>query len=362
MPHIRFPRVKPAYPLVFGLLPWVSALGLRPAMAEDVPSWLESARREVVAVETMERPASPLEGLLPHLPGEPGAGQGRGAGFRCLGEGLIVTSAHVVQDAELLRLRTSEGDVWPARVVGLDTASDLALLSVRGQGWRPGTGLVLAPDDVLAVGDPVTAIGHPLGLEGTVTRGIVSALERSLPLADRIGFIQTDAVLQPGSSGGPLLDGRGRVVGVNAAVARHMQGIGFAVPAKVARWVLSRLGSGRPIVRGSLSAAWREATSEASWHAPARGGVLLGGLAPGGAAARAGLRPGDRLLALAGRPVLGTADVSRFLLCTTPGETHEVRFERAGRVERVILTLDAASGEDGLRGELPADRRPAARP
>lgn len=330
------------------------------AHASQTLDWLPVARRAVVAIETLDRPAGPLEGILPLMPGEPGGGTGRGAGFRWLREGLVVTSAHVVQDALRVRVGTGDGAWWPGRLVGVDRPSDLALVAVDA--WGPAEGLALADEDRLGVGDPVLAIGHPLGLEGTVTRGIVSALDRGLPIADRIDFIQTDACLQPGSSGGPLLDADGRVVGVNAAVARHLPGIGFAVPARIVRWVLPRLRAGKGIVRGQLSATWTEQTEERPWHQPSHDGVLLVAAAPGGAVARAGLRPGDRLLSLGGRAVLNPADVGRFLLCTVPGQTVDAEFTRGASRERVILTLDAVPGDDELRGQFPAYRRPTARP
>jgi len=207
------------------------------------------------------------------------------------------------------------------------------------------------------VGDAVLAIGHPLGLEGTVTRGIVSALDRGLPIADQIDFIQTDPCLQPGSSGGPLLDAEGWVVGVNAAVARQMPGIGFAVPARIARWVLPRLQAGKPILRGQLSATWAERGEDRPWHLPARRGVT--GRCRGTCGHAGGRLPAS---SGGGRALLSPGDIGRCLLCALPGEHVEAEVARGDQRERVILTLDAVSGDDELRGQLPAYRRPTARP
>ena len=132
------------------------------ADAAQVPEWLDAARCQVVSIETQDRPSGPLEGLLLAMPGESGGGTGRGAGFRIGPEGWVVSSAHVVQDAWRLRVRTHDGQVAPGRIVGFDRASDLALIAVEG--WAASRGLLLADDDRMAVGDAVLAIGHPLGL------------------------------------------------------------------------------------------------------------------------------------------------------------------------------------------------------
>jgi S1-C subfamily serine protease len=235
---------------------------------------------------------------------------GAGAGFLLTPDGYVVTNQHVVESGDEVRATLDDGRELAAEKVGGDVATDLALLRVQGSGLPC---LALGPSAALRVGQVVVAIGNPQGLSHTVTTGVVSALGRSLRARDgRLieGVIQTDASLNPGNSGGPLLDTRAQVVGVNAAIVAGAQCLSFAIPSDTVRWVASEL-----LRHGRVRRAW---LGVAAQTVPlARRTVVHHGLAtasavgvdevtPDGPAAKAGVQAGDRIVGVDAAP---TADV-----------------------------------------------------
>ena len=232
-----------------------------------------------------------------------GQGGGQGTGIVLTSDGEVLTNAHVVQGADTIRVTLlGENDSRPAELVGLDAGNDLALLRIPGASGLPAA--ELGSSASLEVGDDVVAVGNALGLRGdpSVTRGIVSALGRSLD--SLTGLIQTDAAINPGNSGGPLVDAGGRVVGINTAVAgRGGQNIGFAIPIDLARPVLERLRTGAP---ASAAAFLGITTSD-----PEDGsrGAQVVEVTEGGPAAVAGMHAGDRIIEIAGIPVVGSSEL-----------------------------------------------------
>jgi S1-C subfamily serine protease len=253
---------------------------------------------------------------------------GAGSGVIIAPDGYTLTNSHVVHGASRLEVSLSDGRTVPAQLVGDDPATDLAVLRIDSSGLPAAQ---LGDSDGLRVGQLVIAIGNPLGFQATVTAGVVSAVGRSLrsqsgQLIENI--IQTDAAVNPGNSGGPLVDSRGRVIGINTAIIQGAQGIGFAIPVNTARWVAGLL-----IKEGRVRRAFLGITSElrplhvriAREHglSEARGiGVIQ--VMPGGPADRAGIRVDDVIIALDGTPMSSFSDLQRFLSRAPIGSTVRV--------------------------------------
>lgn len=245
------------------------------------------------------------------------AGRGGGSGVLIAPDGLVLTNAHVVEGARDLRVHLVDGAATGARLLGLDVDTDLALLRTYADGLPHAA---LGSSRALRQGQLVVALGNPLGFESTVTAGVVSALGRSLRARNgRLieDVIQTDAALNPGSSGGALVSARGEVVGIATAVIRGAQGLCFAVASDTASFVVGQLLRHGRVRRASLGVAGQTVAlprrlARAAGVAAASG-VRVGETIPGGVAERAGVRPGDTLLALDGAPLLGVDDLVRRL-------------------------------------------------
>jgi S1-C subfamily serine protease len=254
--------------------------------------------------------------------------QGTGSGFVLRSDGLVVTNAHVVDGPGRLEVTFPDGRRLEGAVVGRDPVTDLALVRVNATGLPV---LPLARPDSLRVGQFVVALGSPLGLDQTVTWGILSALDRRLTFNARVGFLQTDAPINPGNSGGPLLNLAGEVIGVNTAVARRSQGIGFALPVGTLNAILPQLER-----QGRASHAWLGV----SVREDPEGGLLVGMVHPGSPAAAAGLQPGDRVLSLDG---VAMDDAFAFIaaLADRPvGRAVSLRIRRDGTERTLRATLD----------------------
>ena len=247
--------------------------------------------------------------------GGQGAGYGRGeslgSGVVFTGDGFLLTNAHVVGKSTGGTAEFSDGTSAPFRVVGADPLSDLAVLRANGPTPEPAE---LGEADKLKVGQLVVAVGNPLGLAGSVTAGVVSALGRSLPARGRVieDVIQTDAALNPGNSGGALADAGARVVGINTAVAGV--GLGMAVPVNdTTRRIISALMRDGRVRRAYLGLAMMPGPVPANWRERLgrKTGLLVAQVVAGGPADRAGLRQGDLLLTVAGNPVAVSQDLQR---------------------------------------------------
>jgi S1-C subfamily serine protease len=254
--------------------------------------------------------------------GRSGDGRGgSGSGFLLTPDGYALTNSHVAGDRTQLLAETADGDRLPVEVVGDDPATDLAVLRLAASGLPHAQ---LGDSAALRVGQLVIAMGSPLGLQSTVSTGVVSALGRSMRGRDgRLieNVVQHAAPINPGNSGGPLVDSRGRVVGINTAIIAMAQGIGFAIPSATAEWVLSEILT-HGIVRrrqlgisASIARLPRAMVRELDLLADQ--GVEVQDVVAGSLAAQAGVRPGDVIVALAGRLVTSIDDIHR-LLMTVP--------------------------------------------
>jgi serine protease Do len=232
-----------------------------------------------------------------------------GSGFLLGPEGYVVSNHHVVKDAQWIQVRLADGRVFDAELVGSDPDTDLALLRVMEGSDLPS--VVLGDSDRLEVGDWVVAIGNPFGLDRSVSHGLISAKERVLGVGPLDDFIQTDALINPGNSGGPLFNMRGEVVGVNSAVISNAQGIGFAVPINMVKDLLPNLLDNGHVERGWLGMTVVEE--------PGKHSAQVVDVYPGGPAAAAGLRSGDRVTTINGRPVDSYLQLLRKISLLAPG-------------------------------------------
>lgn len=281
-----------------------------------------------------------------------GHAQGHGSGFLISTDGFVLTNNHVVGRAERAEVRFRTGETARAEVVGTDALTDLAVLQVDGGSTSH---LSFAHDAPLEVGSPVVAIGDPYRFEGSVSFGVVSALGRTLAAPGGgvlENLVQTDAAVNPGNSGGPLVDAWGRVVGVTTAVVPFAQGIGFAVPAETAHWVAAQLIGRGSISRPVIGIAGRaEALPPALTQTLGQGRALrVVGVEPGTPAARAGLRVGDLLLRADGTP-LGSVGAFQRQLVVSNGREVALELYRSG--QRLTFSLAA------LPTKPPAAERPA---
>jgi len=287
--------------------------------ATDVSALYERVSSGVVSIET-----------------QTGGGGSTGSGFVIDKDGHIVTNEHVVQGARTVRVRFSEGAPVTARVVGEDPSSDLALLKVD-PGDRELTPLALGSSKALKVGQSAIAIGSPFRLQGTLTTGVVSATGRSIGGLGNFSIdnvVQTDAAINPGNSGGPLLDASGRVIGVNAQIATTSganDGVGFAIPVDTVKEVVPALKAGREIKRPYLGVSTGDARTGT--------GAQVAAVVAGGPAARAGVHVGDRIVAIGGREVTQSTDVSAIVTARKPGDKIDVRVRRGGAERTVRVTL-----------------------
>jgi serine protease Do len=294
--------------------------------------------------------------------------QSGGSGFFITEEGHILTNRHVVEEGEEFRVRTANDQEYEADLIGTDPYMDVALLKVEGN--EPFPALALGDSSELRVGEWVIAIGHPLSFDNTVTAGVVSGKGRLLAAGgarDLGRYIQTDAAINFGNSGGPLLNTRGEVVGINTAIvrgglARNVEGLGFALPVDSAKRVLDELAATGTVKRGWLGVTIQSVDREqAEYYGLERPiGAEVNGVTEGSPADDAGMRMGDIILSVDGEPVEDNLDLVDLISQRRPGDTVELGVfrpeprERAG--ERMMISVTLGERRVGL-DEEPAPLR-----
>ena len=286
--------------------------------------------------------------------------RGLGSGFIISADGYVLTNAHVVRDASEVIVRLAESKhEFKAEIVGTDRRTDVALLKVDGSGLPT---VKLGSVDDLDVGEWVVAMGSPFGFDNTITAGVVSGKGRWLP-ETYVPFIQTDVVVNPGSSGGPLLDLAGEVVGINSGIysrtGRYM-GVSFAIPIHVAMEVAEQLRVHGVVIRGWLGVQFQEVTRGLadSFGLDVPRGVLVASVEPNSPADKAGLAAGDIILAYTGRAIVSVNELVRLIARTVPGNEARLEVWRNGKTRTIMATVGAVAGERAGRG--PADGAKAA--
>ncbi len=275
-----------------------------------------------------------------------------GSGFVWSPDGIIVTNNHVVEGASRISVNLNDGRQLPARLLGVDPDSDLAVLRVDAKSLTPAP---IGTSSDLMIGETVVAVGNPFGLSGTVTTGVVSALGRSVPSKEAgrtfTDFIQTDASINPGNSGGPLLNIEGKVIGINVAIYAQGQGIGFAIPVDRARKVIQDL-----LRYGAVHSAWIGAVTATLTPEEARRlnlratrGAFVSRIFAGSPAEAAGLRTGDVITAVDGKPVDSREAYSTYTATAASGRPVTITFTRDGSARTTQIRPGEPPSSLGLR-------------
>ncbi|MEG4315633.1 DegQ family serine endoprotease [Pseudomonas sp. FIP_A4] len=356
----------------FAFLAGLALLGqavVAQAALPDFTPLVESASPAVVNISTKQklptRGASAqipdLEGLppifreffersIPQLPdgrGQQREAQSLGSGFIISADGYVLTNNHVVADADEIIVRLPDRSELEAKLVGADPRTDVAVLKVEGEGLPT---VKLGDSSALKVGEWVLAIGSPFGFDHTVTAGIVSATGRSLPNESYVPFIQTDVAINPGNSGGPLFNLAGEVVGINSQIFTRsggFMGLSFAIPIDVAMDVANQLRTEGKVSRGWLGVVIQEVNKDLaeSFGLERPAGALVAQVMDGGPAARGGLRVGDVILSMNGKPIIMSADLPHLVGALKPGSTARMEVVREGERREVNVQIGALPEE-----------------
>ena len=279
--------------------------------------------------------------------------QNAGSGVIIDPSGVVLTNNHVVEKADRVYLKLDDGRELQAERWTTDPASDVAVVYLEGQGDLPF--VPIGDSDAVEVGDWVLAFGNPFNIGTTVTQGIVSARHRSARLNEREDYLQTDAAINPGNSGGPLVNLRGEIVGVNTAISSRSggyDGVGFAIPSNMVKWVSDQLRADGKVTRSYLGVEMRDldAPMQRYYGLGAREGVLVNDVRPGTPAEKAGLQAGDVILSLAGTDIGGGMQMAGVVERLTPGETYPMTVLRDGDRTRLDVTFEAMS--EGFYAQL----------
>ena len=277
---------------------------------------------------------------------------------RSLGSGFIVkvedgwayilTNNHVVSKAKKIKVKLSDGSVYKAKVVGTDPKTDVALIKIK-VGDKKVPVVELGDSDRIKVGQFVIAIGNPYGLNWTVTHGIISAKGRhGLGLNPIENFIQTDAAINPGNSGGPLCDIHGKVIGINTAIVRNAQGLGFAVPINIAKKVMDDLLKYGKVIRGWLGVYIEDVSPSLAKKFGVKEGVLVTKVMPNSPAEKGGLKAGDIIVEFNGEPVKNVADLQLKVINTKPGEEVKITVIRDGKRKVLKVKIGQMPGTQSL--------------
>jgi serine protease Do len=283
-------------------------------------------------------------------PGQEQPRRGMGSGFIVEPDGVILTNAHVVEGADEVRVRLTDRREFKGKVLGADKATDIAVVKIDARGLPT---VRFGDPSKIRVGEWVLAIGSPFGFENTVTAGIVSATSRSLPDGTYVPFIQTDAAVNPGNSGGPLFNLKGEVIGINSQIYSRTggyMGLAFAIPVDVAAGVKAQLVKNGRVERGRIGVAIQEVSQSLaqSFGLDRPRGALVSSVEKGAPAEKAGLKPGDVLLSVNGKPIERSAEVPPLVAAVKPGSKASFEVWREGAKRTVEVTVGELEPEQAV--------------
>ena len=304
-----------------------------------------SGTRKVSAMDDDDDPFAQFFGQIPgargRMPAREVPMRGEGSGFIISSDGLILTNAHVVQDAKEVTVKLTDRREYQAKVLGADPQTDVAVLKIEAKNLP-----VVKTGDVnqLQVGEWVLAIGSPYGLENTATAGIVSAKGRSLPDDTSVPFIQTDVAVNPGNSGGPLFNDRGEVVGINSQIYSRtggFQGLSFSIPIDVAYKIKDQILEHGKVQHERLGVTVQEVNQDLanSFKLETPTGALVASVEKGSAAERAGLQPGDVVRQINGKTIVSSGDLASMITLASPGDKLKLDVWRNGSPKELSTTL-----------------------
>jgi len=283
---------------------------------------------------------------MPQMPDD-GPSQGLGSGFIVSADGIVLTNAHVVDGADTVTVALTDKREFTAKVLGTDKTTDIAVLKIDAKSLPFVT---IGDPATMRVGEWVVAIGAPFGLDNTVTAGIVSAKGRSLPGDAAVPFIQTDAAVNPGNSGGPLFNLKGEVVGINSQIFSRsggFQGLAFAIPIDVAMDVKDQIAQNGKVTHGRLGVSIQEVNQSLAetFGLPKPGGALVGSVNKDGPAAKAGVEAGDVILKFNGKDISRSSDLPPMVAKVKPGTTIALEVWRDGKTKQLSATVGELKGD-----------------
>ncbi|CAN0619532.1 putative periplasmic serine endoprotease DegP-like [Burkholderia multivorans] len=295
--------------------------------------------RRFFGIPLPQAPGNPKNAPAPEAAPDTEQNRGVGSGFILSGDGYVMTNAHVVDDADTIYVTLTDKREFKAKLVGVDERTDVAVVKIQASNLPT---VAIGDSNKVRVGEWVVAIGSPFGLDNTVTAGIVSAKGRNT--GDYLPFIQTDVAVNPGNSGGPLINMQGEVIGINSQIYSRtggFMGISFAIPIDEAMRVADQLKASGKVTRGRIAVAIGEVTKEVadSIGLPKAEGALVSSVEPGGPADKAGIQPGDIILKFNGRPVETASDLPRMVGDLKPGAKAAVTVWRKGQARELPITI-----------------------
>lgn len=336
-------RIKPVLFAFF-----IASLGFSGEAGAQFPSFADLAEKLTPSVVNI---SSFSQSETENGEGNTPLSESLGSGFIIDGNGYIITNNHVVDKAESISVTLSDNTKTEARVIGKDPKTDLALIKIETK--HPLNAVKFGDSDKIRVGDWVLAIGNPFGLGSSVTAGIVSAKSRDIESGPYDSFIQTDASINQGNSGGPMFNLQGEVIGISSAIfstTGASQGVGFAIPANLAGWVISQLKEHGEVKRGWIGIKIQPNTPEIadSLGISANQGVVVSGVTEQGPAQKAGLQAGDIVLSFNRQPIDNTKNLSRLIAETKIGTPAPIEIWRSGQKQTLTVPIELMPEETPL--------------